>query len=97
MTHLNRILLFAVIASPVYCQAELPLMPMPAKVTQSAGGSPLTILPDFSASIQGAGAADSRVHAGVVRALLRLTAQTGVPISTRLVPATSAPNLIVVV
>lgn len=97
MTYLNRILLFAVIASPVYCQAELPLMPVPAKVTHSAGGSPLTIQPDFSASIQGAGASDARVRAGVQRALARLTAQTGVPVSTKLAPATATPKLLVTV
>jgi len=95
VNYLNRILLFAVIASPVYCQAELPLMPMPAKVSRTAGGSPLTIQPDFSASIEGAGASDARVRAGVRRALARLTAQTGVPVSTKLAPATTQPKLLV--
>jgi hexosaminidase len=95
--HLNRILLFAVIASPVYCQAELPLMPMPAKVSQTAGGSPLTIQPDFSASIHGTGASDARVRSGVQRALARLTAQTGVPLSTKLAPASATPKLLVTV
>jgi hexosaminidase len=93
--YLNRILLFAVIASPVYCQAELPLMPMPAKVSETAGGSPLTIGPDFSASIQGAGSSDARVRAGVQRALARLTAQTGVPVSTKLAPTAATSKLLV--
>jgi len=97
VTYLNRILLFAVIASPVYCQTELPLMPMPAKVTVTAGGSPLTIEPDFSASIQGAGASDARVRASVQRALARLTAQTGVPVSTKLGAAAVTPKLLVTV
>jgi len=97
VTYLNRILLFAVIASPVYCQTELPLMPMPAKVTVTAGGSPLTIQPDFSASIQGAGASDARVRASVQRALARLTAQTGVPVSTKLAAAAATPKLLVTV
>jgi len=97
LNYFNRILLFAVIASPVYCQAELPLMPVPAKVSQTAGGSPLTIQPDFSASIQGAGAADTRVRAGVQRALARLTAQTGIPVSTKLAPAPATPTLLVTV
>ena len=97
MTYLNRILLFAVIASPVYCQTELPLMPMPAKVSQTADGSPLSIQPDFSASIQGAGASDARVRASVQRALVRLTAQTGVPVSTKLAAAAVTPKLLVTV
>lgn len=72
-------------------------MPVPAKVSQTAGGAPLTIQPDFSASIHGAGAADARVRASVQRALARLTAQTGVPVSTKLAPAAAAPKLLVTV
>jgi hypothetical protein len=95
--YLNRALLLAVIATPLYCQAELPLMPLPAKVTQTAGGAALAIQPDFSASIRGAGAADLRVRASVLRALSRLSVQTGVPVAAKLAPATATPKLVVTV
>jgi len=72
-------------------------MPMPAKVSLTAGGSPLTIQPEFSASIQGVGASDARVRASVQRALARLTAQTGVPVSTKLAAAAATPKLLVIV
>jgi len=72
-------------------------MPMPAKVSLTAGGSPLTIQPEFSASIQGVGASDARVRASVQRALARLTAQTGVPVSTKLAAAAVTPKLLVIV
>lgn len=97
VTYLNRVLLLAIVASPVYCQAGLTLMPMPAKVARTSGGSALTIQTDFSASIHGAGAADARVRASVQRALARLTAQTGVPVSTKLAPAAVTPKLLVTV
>ena len=72
-------------------------MPMPAKVSQTAGGSPLTIQPDFDAAIRGAGAADLRVRASVLRALSRLSAQTGVPVAVKLAPAATTPKLLVTV
>lgn len=80
---------------PIYCQIELPLMPLPGKVTATAGGAPLTIQPDFSAAIRGAGAVDARVRAGVLRAMARLTVQTGIPVAVKLAPASVTPKLLV--
>ncbi|MGD0579979.1 MAG: family 20 glycosylhydrolase, partial [Bryobacteraceae bacterium] len=97
MQSLNRFLLLAALACPVYCQAELPLMPLPAKLTQSAGESGLTIRDSnfFPAEIQGDGAADPRVSAGVLRTLARLSAQTGIPIEQRILVGFHSPALLV--
>ena len=97
MHSLNRVLMLAAFAFPVYCQAELPLMPMPAKVTPSAAASGVTIQSDFTAAIQGAGATDSRVRAGVLRTLARLSVQTGIPIAQKLAPENASAGLLVVV
>ena len=97
MPTLHRILLLAALAGPVYCQAELPLMPLPVKVTPNPGAPGLTIQNDFTAAIQGAGAADARVRAGVLRALARLSAQSGIPIAEKLSPEGATPGLLVVV
>ena len=59
-------------------------MPLPAKVTPNAAAAGLTIQNNFSAAIQGAGATDPRVSAGVLRTLERLSTQTGIPIARRL-------------
>jgi hexosaminidase len=72
-------------------------MPMPAKVTPSAGASGVTIQSDFTAAIQGAGAADPRVRAGVLRTLARLSVQTGIPIAQKLAPENASAGLLVVV
>ena len=72
-------------------------MPMPAKVTPSAAASGVTIQSDFTAAIQGAGATDSRVRAGVLRTLARLSAQTGIPIAQKLAPENASAGLLVVV
>jgi len=72
-------------------------MPMPASVTQSPGAPGLKIGNDFSASIQGAGTADVRVRAGVLRTLARLAAQTGIPIAPQLSNENATAGLLVVV
>lgn len=95
MRSLNQALVLAIIASPLYCQAELSLMPLPARVSLTTNGSALPIQPDFSAAIGGGGAADTRVRAGVLRALSRITVQTGVPVVVKLSAAASAPKLLV--
>jgi len=70
-------------------------MPMPAKVSQTAGGAPLSIQQDFNAAVRGAGAADVRVRASLLRALRRLDTQTGIPVAVKLAPATATPKLLV--
>lgn len=70
-------------------------MPLPAKVTATVGGAPLTIQPDFSAAIRGAGAVDLRVRASVLRAMARLTVQTGIPVAVKLATASVTPKLLV--
>ena len=97
MHTLNRVLLLAAFAGPIFCQAELPLMPMPSKVTQSVGESGLTIRDSkfFPAEIEGDGAADPRVRAGVLRTLARLSAQTGIPIEQRILVGFHSPALLV--
>jgi len=97
MPTLNHILLLVSLACPVYCQAQLPLMPLPMKVTPSPGAPGLTIRNDFAAAMQGPGAADPRVRAGVLRALARLAAQTGIPIVQILSDDSAAAGLLVVV
>src|ERR1039458_6300644 len=73
----------------------LPLMPWPATVHAVSGS--LDINPTFTISISGAGA-DPRVKAAAQRTLLRLSRQTGIPISTRIDrPVSNHPTLQIVI
>jgi hexosaminidase len=85
----------ALFVAPLFCQTELPLMPVPAKVTLTSGGAALAVQPDFTAAIDGAGGADARVRAGVLRALKRIDVQTGIPVRPKLAPAAGSPKLLV--
>jgi hexosaminidase len=70
-------------------------MPMPVKASPTAGVMALPIQPDFDAAVRGAGAADLRVRASVLRALSRLSVQTGVPVAVKLAPVAATPKLLV--
>jgi hexosaminidase len=75
--------------------AQLPLMPWPASITMTPGS--LEIGNGFTISIAGAGGADARVKAAAERTLARLARQTGLPISTGMLPATDRATLRIIV
>lgn len=64
--------------------ADLPLMPMPASVATQAGYLPITT--EFSVSVAGAGAYDSRVLTSVQRLFAQIARQTGIPLLPKVVP-----------
>jgi hexosaminidase len=73
----------------------LPLMPWPASVTLRPGAVPIDT--NFSVSLSGSGASDSRVKDAVQRLYPRLSRQVGALILPHIVPHGSAATLAIVV
>jgi hexosaminidase len=90
-----KFLTLLLLAAPVYCQTELPLMPLPAHWSQSAGTAALSVQHGFTGAVQGAGSTDARVKNATVRALARLSKQTGIPIAAELAKDAGKATLVV--
>ncbi|MBV9938809.1 MAG: family 20 glycosylhydrolase [Acidobacteriaceae bacterium] len=88
-------------AAPTLCaqsQPEpnaLPLMPWPASVIVQSGSVPID--GSFSISLSGAGSTDPRIKAAVERIPIRLTRQTGIPITLRMIPGGQSATLNIIV
>ncbi len=72
-------------------------MPLPAKMQVAAPPQTLRLEPTFSAAISGPGAVDPRVRPAVLRALHRLSRQTGVFVPEKISDAGDKASLLVVV
>ncbi|MGA7414431.1 MAG: family 20 glycosylhydrolase [Bryobacteraceae bacterium] len=72
-------------------------MPWPAKLGVAAQGQTLRLEPSFSAAISGPGARDPRIRPAVLRALHRLSRQTGVFVPEKISEAPEQATLLVVV
>ncbi len=77
--------------------AQPALMPLPSKLEVTAPAQTLHLEPAFSAAITGAGALDSRVQPAVLRALHRLSRQTGIFVPEKISDAAGQATLLVVV
>jgi hexosaminidase len=77
--------------------AQPALMPLPAKLETASPAQFLRIEPTFSAAISGPGAADPRVGPAVLRALHRLSRQTGVFVPEKLADTSRPVTLLVTV
>ncbi|MBV9305735.1 MAG: hypothetical protein JOZ45_06335, partial [Acidobacteriaceae bacterium] len=73
----------------------LPLMPWPASVIVQSGSVPID--GSFSISLSGAGSTDPRIKAAVERIPIRLTRQTGIPITLRMIPGGQSATLNIIV
>src|SRR5581483_3520115 len=76
---INRTVLVAALAGTLSFSQDLPLMPWPAKISQTAGE--LILNPSFTISVAGG---DQRVHDAALRFADRLFRETGIPISHEL-------------
>jgi hexosaminidase len=89
------LVLFALTSIPLFPQAQPPLMPWPATVSIQPGAVPIDT--NFTVSIAGAGATDSRIVTLIPRIFARLSRQTGIPLLPHVVKPGDTATLSLVV
>ncbi len=88
---------FVLVAPTLLAQVQTALMPLPAKLEMTSPPQLLRLGPTFSAAITGPGAVDPRVRPAVLRALHRLSRQTGVFVSEKVSDGAEQVTLLVTV
>jgi hexosaminidase len=88
---------FVLVAPTLLAQVQTALMPLPAKLEMTSPPQLLRLGPTFSAAITGPGAVDPRVRPAVLRALHRLSRQTGVFVAEKVSDGAEQVTLLVTV